>query len=132
MSAHTIKRIVQAFGVLHLLFAFTLLMFAGYCVLSRAVTGGWVMLFWLLPASLYFFWLGYRSLGSPSPKVVRQICTTIFLPLALPFVVLVESQGWSHDSMAVALPAAVIVFGCFWLSIFGSRLFCRRLFAAES
>jgi len=132
MSAHTIKRIVQALCVLHLLFAFALLVFAVYCLLSRSVTGGWVMLVWPLPAATYFFWLSYRGLGSPSPMVVRQVCDTIFLPLALSLVVLVECMEWSHDSMLVALPAAIIVIGCFWLSIFGSRLFCRRLFARES
>jgi hypothetical protein len=129
MSARAIKRIIQAFGVLHLLFAATLLVSAGYCLLSRSVTGGWMSVPWLLPAAIYFFWLGFRGLGSPSPKVVRQICCTIAFPLGLPFAVLVEYMGWSHDLIVVALPAATIVLGYLWLLIFGSRLFCRRLFA---
>ena len=131
MSVHAIKKLIQVFGVLHQMFALVLLIFAGYVLLSGSEIGRWFILLWLIPASIYFFWLGYRACNSPSPRVVRQICVTVFLVVALPFVALVQYAGWSEDSIGVMLPSAVLVLSALWLSTFGGRYFCRRLFKPD-
>lgn len=120
------------FGALHLICAPALIVLAAYLALSRTVRGGWLALPWLIPASLYFFWLGYRACGSPSPRVVRQICPSVVFVVAVPFVVLIEYAGWPKESAGVMLPSAFLAFCAFWLMTFGGRYFCRRLFPVES
>jgi len=131
MSGRTAKRIVQLFGVSHLVFGVGLAVLAIHLVISKSVRNGWVLSPWLIGGSVYSMWLGIRGWRSPSPTVVRQICSTIFIVVGLPFVVLIEALAWPHDSIVVAVPALIIVFGSFWLMLFGSRLFCRSLFAVD-
>jgi hypothetical protein len=131
MSPLTARRLVWVFGVLHLVCAPVLIFLAGYLALSPNVRDGWVALAWLVPASVYFFWLGYRACASPSARVVGQICNTVALVVAAPFVAFVEYTGWPKESARVMLPSAFLVSVCFWLMTFGGRYFCRRLFPVE-
>ena len=131
MTMQAIKRLIQVFGVLHLLAGVALILGAGYFVFLPSVRGGWLIFPWLFAVGVYFLWLGVRGYKSPSPRVVRQLCTTMFCVVATPFLVLVEYAGWDDNLLAVVIPAAVIVFGSFWLTVFGSRLFCRRLFLTK-
>lgn len=132
MSGMTAKRVVWILGILHLLCAAVLIVLATYLVLSAKVRDGWVALPVLIPASLYVFWLGYRASRTPSPRVVRQICVMPVFLVTVSFVVLVESMEWSHESVWVLLPSAVLVFGGCWLVTFGGRRLCRQLFPEEN
>lgn len=127
----TAKRVVWILGVIHHVYAAVLIVLAAYLVLSANVRDAWGALPALIPASLYVFWLGYRASRTPSPRVVRQICVTTALLLTVSYVVLVESMGWSHESVWVISPSALLVFGGCWLVTFGRRRLCRRLFPEE-
>src|SRR5258708_25020350 len=87
MSSRGVKRVLQVFGVLHLIFGVALVYLAAYTSLSF---GGWLTLPVLIPASIYFLSLGCRVWKSPSAGVVRQVCFTISLVIGLPCVSLVD------------------------------------------
>lgn len=125
------RRVIRIFGALDILFSLALFVLAVWEAFSRfSHVGGFVLP--ILLAGIYFFWLGYRAYVSPSPMVVKQVCNTQFLVVAVPFVAMMDYFGWSRESAGVMLMSSVLVVGGFWLSAFGGRYFCRRLFERNS